>query len=98
MTAISRPPSSYLRDGRVFVSCEPEESAIAQVAQSIGIDTIVFASDYPHWDAEFPGSVRAITDRKELTTRQKDAILNDNPRRYLAGTPLTTTALTRSRG
>ena len=32
----------------------------------VGDDTIVFASDYPHPDAIFPGAVRALSERTDL--------------------------------
>jgi predicted TIM-barrel fold metal-dependent hydrolase len=47
----------------------------------VGADKIVYASDYPHWDCEFPNSVRAIAERSELDDDVKRAILHDNARR-----------------
>ena len=41
----------------------------------------MFASDYPHWDAEFPDSVRAISERDDLDERQKAAVLGGNAAR-----------------
>jgi uncharacterized protein len=78
-----RRPSEYVAEGRVFVSCEPEESTLAMVAELVGPQVVVYASDYPHWDAEFPGSVAAIADRPGLTPELKDAILRGNARRLL---------------
>ena len=78
---IAKPPSETFAEGRCFVSCEPEEKSLAWVTESLGSDTILYASDYPHWDCEFPDSVRAISERKELGDDVKRAILHDNAKR-----------------
>jgi predicted TIM-barrel fold metal-dependent hydrolase len=52
-----------------------------QAMKLIGNDQIVWASDYPHWDHSFPGSIDEIRERGDLTDLQKRKILNDNARR-----------------
>jgi predicted TIM-barrel fold metal-dependent hydrolase len=42
----------------------------------------MYASDYAHWDCEFPDSVRAIAERDELTATQKVKILRENALRF----------------
>jgi predicted TIM-barrel fold metal-dependent hydrolase len=83
MPHLSRPPSEFVTEGRVVISCEPEEHGIAYAAERLGPGAVVYASDYPHWDAEFPGSVAAIRDRDDLAPATKRAILGDNARRLL---------------
>jgi predicted TIM-barrel fold metal-dependent hydrolase len=78
---ITRPPSETFAEGRCYVSCEPEEKSLAWVTESLGRDAILYASDYPHWDCEFPNSVRAISERGELDDDTKKAILHDNAQR-----------------
>ncbi len=78
---ITKPPSETFSEGRCVLSCEPEEKCLAFVAESVGADKIVYASDYPHWDCEFPNSVRAIATRDEITDDVKRAILYENSRR-----------------
>jgi len=80
---IRKPPSEYLADGRIFVSCDPDEKELAHAVHRIGAGHVVYASDYPHWDAMFPGSVRAIAQRDELGDDEKRAILRDNAQRLL---------------
>jgi len=41
------------------------------------------ASDYPHFDSEFPHTVSNIRARGDLTERQKDKILGENAVRLL---------------
>jgi predicted TIM-barrel fold metal-dependent hydrolase len=75
---IPRPPSEYVEQGRVLVSCEPDERAIRWVVDSVGADKIIYASDYPHWDAEFPDSVRKIAERSDLSDEARRKILGEN--------------------
>jgi predicted TIM-barrel fold metal-dependent hydrolase len=85
MPNITQPPSAYVADGRVVVSCEPEEHGIAYAVERVGAHVVAYASDYPHWDAEFPGSVAAINDRADLDDETKRAILGGNAQRVLGG-------------
>ena len=39
-----------------FVSCEPDEEGQAHTVVVLGEDRIIFASDYPHGDCDFPHS------------------------------------------
>ena len=80
MPAISRPPSTYLADGRVVISCEAERHLDHALA-GLGVHTVVFASDYPHWDAEFPDSVRNIAEHAGLDEHEKAAVLGENAAR-----------------
>ena len=63
-----------------MVSCEAERHLDYALA-GLGQHAVVYASDYPHWDAEFPDSVRAITDRADLDDAQKAAVLGGNAAR-----------------
>jgi predicted TIM-barrel fold metal-dependent hydrolase len=83
LPGLRRKPSEYLEGGRLLVSCEPGESMLGQVAARLGADKILYASDYPHWDADFPDSVREIRERADLGDADKRAILGDNARRFL---------------
>jgi uncharacterized protein len=79
----TRRPSDMVGDGRFVVSCEPEEATLSTVADLVGPEVIAYASDYPHWDAEFPRSVAAIARRTELADELKAAILGGNATRIL---------------
>ncbi|HEY7060544.1 MAG TPA: amidohydrolase family protein [Chloroflexota bacterium] len=75
-------PSAYLTNGRCWYSCEPEEKTIPYVAQWIGEDQIIYASDYPHWDGGWPHSVDTLLERDDLSDTLKRKILGDNALRY----------------
>jgi predicted TIM-barrel fold metal-dependent hydrolase len=86
MPSITKPPSEYLTDGRLVVSCEAEKH-LAHALDGLGDHSVVFASDYPHWDAEFPDSVRSISERGDLDAAQKAAVLGGNAARIYGWSP-----------
>src|SRR6516162_6380006 len=75
-------PSEYMTCGRVFVSCEPEEKTLRYVPDFFPTDNILFASDYPHWDGQFPNAVATLADRNDVPVELKRKIFFDNPRRF----------------
>jgi predicted TIM-barrel fold metal-dependent hydrolase len=80
LPALERRPSDVFRS-QCFISTDPEEDAVAATAEYVGEDCIVWASDYPHPDAVFPGAARATLANPRLGERQKRKILVDNGRR-----------------
>jgi predicted TIM-barrel fold metal-dependent hydrolase len=53
-----RAPSEYFRE-QCYISFDADEETLALAAESryVGNDRIIWASDYPHPDAKFPGTV-----------------------------------------
>jgi uncharacterized protein len=76
--ALPLEPSEYFAR-QCFVSAEPNERTLPAVVSTLGDDNIVFASDYPHPDAIYPGVVKALADRDDLTDATKTKILATNP-------------------
>jgi predicted TIM-barrel fold metal-dependent hydrolase len=79
---LKAPPSEYMRCGRVYVSCEPEERTLPYVAEWLGRDQLLFPSDYPHWDCGFPHSVDELAEREDVSEELKRKIFCDNPQRF----------------
>ena len=75
-------PSDYFRR-QCFVSFEADETRLGEVISSIGADRVVFASDYPHWDATFPGVTDMILNRADLDAESKRKIMGENAARIL---------------
>jgi predicted TIM-barrel fold metal-dependent hydrolase len=73
-------PSSYFRR-QCWISFDPDESTLAFTANSplVGADRIVWASDYPHPDAKYPGTTRELDEAMEtLGDDQRELIAGDN--------------------
>ena len=78
---LKKKPSEYARSGKIFFSCEADEWLLPQALTLVGEDQIVYASDFPHWDNSYPGSIDEIRNRGDLTDVQKGKVLGDNARR-----------------
>jgi predicted TIM-barrel fold metal-dependent hydrolase len=73
-------PSEYFRR-QCWISFDPDESMLAFTAQSplCGADRIIWASDYPHPDAKFPGVTQELGEAVAgLTYEQKRAITSES--------------------
>jgi predicted TIM-barrel fold metal-dependent hydrolase len=77
---LSAPPSDLFRR-QCFVSAEMEEPALQRVVDSLGVDCIVTASDFPHPEGTFPDGVRDFIARPDLAEATKRRILWDNANR-----------------
>jgi predicted TIM-barrel fold metal-dependent hydrolase len=82
MERMTRSPEDYLREGRCFVTAEPDERLVPVVVDVLGDGQVMYASDYPHTDSKFPYSVKAVRERDDLDEAVKDRLLGDNARRY----------------
>jgi predicted TIM-barrel fold metal-dependent hydrolase len=79
---ITRDPSEYFRR-QCWISFDPDESTLAFTANSplCGADRIVWASDYPHPDAKYPGVTEELSGAIEsLTPEQQRQIAGENTR------------------
>jgi len=75
-------PSEYLSSENIYYGCEPEEKMISYVVGEIGSKTIMYASDYPHWDMSWPESAAILWKRKDLSLEAKKDILQNNAKRF----------------
>lgn len=82
MSRMTRSPEEYLREGRCFVTAEPDERLVPVVVDVLGAGQVMYASDYPHSDSKFPYSVKAVRERDDLSDDVKDQLLGGNARRY----------------
>jgi predicted TIM-barrel fold metal-dependent hydrolase len=78
---LKRKPSDYIRSGRFYFTCEAGETLLPQVVDLVGEDAIMYASDWPHWDSDFPESIQTLMDRRDLSERIKQKILRENAQR-----------------
>jgi predicted TIM-barrel fold metal-dependent hydrolase len=82
--SLRRRPSEIFRE-QCFVSMEPDEGpALDRIARLDLARCVLWGSDYPHYDATYPGAYRALEKTlagfaPDLT----DQIVDRNPRRFL---------------
>jgi aminocarboxymuconate-semialdehyde decarboxylase len=79
--ASAKDAAAYFREGRVYVSCEADED-INYVANQLGEDCLLVASDYPHSDFTREEMLQdAIMARDDLPARLKEKLLSSNPQK-----------------
>ena len=78
---LAKSPSEYLASGNIFISCEADERMLPETLRVLGEDVVMFASDFPHWDAEFPENIRRLLAREDLTPAQREKVAGLNAQR-----------------
>jgi len=73
-----RKPSEVIRSGQIALTCEPEEEILPYVLDTMGQQLVMYASDYAHWDSEFPESVRILAGISGLGEEQRRRVLGRN--------------------
>ena len=64
------------------VETGPEDALVATTVARIGADHVVWASDFPHPDAVFPGAVDEFVAEAGLDSTSLDAVLWKTPRAF----------------
>ena len=76
-TALKLRPSEYFRR-QCVISADPDETLTAPVVSHLGDDYVIWASDYPHRDAEF-GVVAELRGRlASLPLASQKKVLGEN--------------------
>jgi len=78
---LSKAPSEYMRCGNLYYAFEPDESTVGFVANFVGADLLVFASDYNHSDSKFPDTVKSVTSREDIPPAVMTKIMGENAAR-----------------
>lgn len=81
---LAHKPSTYLSSGRFFCSIERQEGEdmFHAVTGFLGDDVLMYASDYPHSECQFPHSVDNILAWNSLTAETRQKLLWDNAARF----------------
>ncbi len=66
------------------MTCEPEEPILPGVIDVLGADFIMFASDYPHWDGEWPESTKHLRTRADISEAAREKIAGRNAQCFYA--------------
>ena len=81
MKNLDKAPSASFRDSQIMVSFEGKESLLAQTVDFVGAEHLIYASDLPHWDGEFPENLEEIRAAEDLSHEVKQQVLHDNAKR-----------------
>ena len=75
-----KPSEDFLE--QCFLSCDPDDQTIAAMMEFGGDRTIIWGSDYPHYDCWFPGAVAELERNCErLSPSQRAQVLGENAAR-----------------
>lgn len=77
-----RDPREYLERGQIYVTCEPDEPILPGVIDALGDEFVMYASDYPHWDGDWPESTRSLRERGDIGETSRERILGANAARF----------------
>jgi len=77
----TRDPLDWLKSENCYYAAEPEETTIPYVAQMVGEDRLLYASDYSHWDCLCPDSVKLLNERTDLSDNLKRKLFGENAAR-----------------
>ena len=74
-------PSEYFRR-QCFISIEPSEPYLAEIIAHIGVDNLIFGSDYPHMDHQPDVTQELVSLEQQLTRETISKIVWDNSARF----------------
>ena len=80
-------PSEYLRAGQLYFAAEGDEISVPEVVRRFGDDILLYASDVPHWDHDYPENLHEMATRKDLSLETRRKILGENARRLYERAP-----------
>ncbi len=84
---LQRKPSEIIRSDQVSFTCEPEEQTLPYVLDFVGESQVMYASDYAHWDCEFPESVNTIARTLTGDGTRLRKVLGNNAARFFGFKP-----------
>ena len=73
---LSKKPSEYFRE-QCFVSVEVDEETVVHYIDWFGDDNLVFSTDYPHGDSQYPHAVETFR-KLPLAEESQRKIVGDN--------------------
>jgi predicted TIM-barrel fold metal-dependent hydrolase len=71
-----------MRGERCFYTFDPDEALLPEAMRLLGASRLMWASDYPHFDAEFPDAAEIVVNNPRLEAGEKRALLADNALRF----------------
>jgi predicted TIM-barrel fold metal-dependent hydrolase len=78
---LTQRPSDCVRQRPIYFSLESEETLLAETFRYLGDHHFLYATDIPHWDSEFPDSVKIFAERTDLSSAAKRRLFSSNAAR-----------------
>ena len=78
MPLLDEKPSQVFRESSLKVSIEGKETLLRETIDFVGAEHLIYATDVPHWDGEFPENLEEIRAANNLSDGEKKALLHDN--------------------
>ena len=69
--ALTMRPTEAIRRAPWYFHAEADESQIAIAIKVLGADKLFYASDWPHWDHEYPESLDEMLNRNDVSDDEK---------------------------
>jgi uncharacterized protein len=70
----ARPSEIVYSSGQIFFTAEVEERLLPVTLNLFDAPRVMYASDWPHWDHNYPQSLNVLRSREDLTTEQIDGL------------------------
>lgn len=84
MPLLGKKPSDAFRESSLKVSIEGKESLLRETIDFVGAEHLIYATDVPHWDGEFPENLEEMRAANNITDAEKTALLHDNAEELFA--------------
>ena len=70
-----------MRSEQMYYAFEMDEKTLPYVADFVGAERLIFATDYNHSDSKFPETVKEVIERKDLSEELKTKLMGENAAR-----------------